>query len=119
MNLTFRGRHYWNRIDNTNLFDVLDSGYWTERFDMVPSEFNDNYNAFNLDVFYTWDFRLGSRIILGWKNWLGQDFERSIIGNRFNNYKENFGQVFAQPHGNEITVRFIYFLDYLQFRRKH
>ena len=33
MNLTFRARHFWNRILNTNLYDVTPDGNWLERFE--------------------------------------------------------------------------------------
>jgi hypothetical protein len=118
MNLTFRARHFWNKLDNTNLYNVLDDGNWTERFDLVPSNYNSTYNAFNLDVFYTWDFRLGSRIILGYKNWLGEDFANVVSLGKPNRYLHNINTVFINPHGNEVTLRFIYFLDSGEFRRK-
>lgn len=114
MNLTFRARHYWNRLHNTNLFNIHEDGYWTERTDLAPADYNINYNAFNLDVFYTWDFRLGSRLILGWKNWLGKDYEYYISGNSYKDYTQNASQLFSSPHGNEFTIRFIYFLNYQQ-----
>jgi Domain of unknown function (DUF5916)/Carbohydrate family 9 binding domain-like len=118
MNLTFRARHFWNRLSNTNLYDVTTDGNWIERTDLRPSDYDINYNAFNLDVFYTWDFRLGSRIVVGWKNWLGRDYENYINGMRYSKYLNNAQRVAATPHGNEITVRFIYFLDYMQFAGK-
>lgn len=118
MNLTFRARHYWNRVMNTNLYNIKPNGYWTERTDMLPSDYNINYNAFNLDAFYTWDFRLGSRLIIGWKNWLGKDYEYYIPGAVYKQYTRNAQQLFSTPHGNEFTVRFIYFLNYQQLMRK-
>lgn len=114
MNLSFRARHFWNRIENTNFFDVLPDGNWTERFDLTPSNYNTNYNAFNLDVFYTWDFKLGCRIVVGWKNWLGTDYEYFINDVMYPSYTDNAKQVFSTPHGNEVTLRFIYFLNYQQ-----
>lgn len=118
MNLTFRARHFWNRMATTNVYNVNPDGYWTERTDLKPSDYDVNYNAFNLDVFYTWDFRLGSRIIIGWKNWLGRDFEYLIDGHQHSKYLHNIERVADSPHGNEVTVRFIYFLDYMQFSKK-
>jgi hypothetical protein len=117
MTLTLRARHYWNKLINTNLYNVLQDGNWTERFDLKPSDFNVNYNTFSLDVFYIWDFRLGSRIIIGYKNWLGRDFEYQVNGTSYPKYPQNLGQTFDNPHGNEFTVRFIYYLDYLQLKR--
>lgn len=114
MNLTFRARHFWNNLQNTNLYTIHDDGYWTARTDLQPGDYNINYNAFNLDVFYTWDFRLGSRLILGWKNWLGKDYEYAINDLTYKDYTNNAGQLFQTPHGNEFTIRFIYFLNYQQ-----
>jgi hypothetical protein len=77
---------------------------------------NQNVNIFNLDAFLTWDFRLGSRIIVGYKNWLGNDEMVAVSGR--NTYLHNLSKVFDLRHGNELTMRFIYFLDYNQFRKK-
>ena len=118
MNLSLRARHYWNKLENTNLFNVRTDGNWDERFDLTPSDYDVNYNTFSLDVFYIWDFRLGSRIIIGYKNWLGRDFEYLVSGTQYSTYPKNLEQTFNNPHGNEFTVRFIYYLDYLQFKKK-
>ncbi len=118
MNLTFRARHYWNRLLNTNLYYAEPDGYWVERLDMKPADYNANYNIFNLDVFYTWDFRLGSRFILGYKNWLGNDFLDAVDGTRNTYYIKNIGAQFKQPHGNELTLRFIYFINYKEWQKK-
>jgi hypothetical protein len=80
------------------------------------SDRDENFNVFNLDAFYTWDFRLGSRLILGYKNWLGNNEMVTTRGS--NTYLYNLGKMFNLRHGNEITVRFIYFLDYNQLKRK-
>lgn len=116
MNFTFRARHFWNRILNTNLYDVDQEGNWLERLNVLPATLNVNYNVFNFDAFYTWDFRLGSRLILAWKNYLGPDYENFITGVSSRSYFKNVRNVLRIPHGNEITLRFIYFLDWQQLR---
>ena len=86
----------------------------------VPRAFisgqDENYNVFNIDAFFTWDFRLGSRLILGWKNWLGNEY--GVDGTVHKSYLNNLGNTFNISHGNELTLRFIYFLDYNQLRKK-
>ena len=114
INLTLRGRHYWNKVVYNSFYNVDDEGQLLPRAFITNT--NENYNAFNLDAFLTWDFRLGSRIILGWKNWLGDSF--GVNGVVYNEYTRNLGQSFAISHGNEITLKVIYFLDYNQFRKK-
>ena len=74
-----------------------------------------SFNAFNLDVFFTWDFRLGSRLIVGWKNALGPD--ASVDGAQYNKYLGNLQRVFSIPHSNELSVKFVYYVDYNDLRR--
>ncbi len=113
MNLTVRMRHFWNQLANTNLYNLQADGYWNER----PFE-NDkdiNFNTFNVDMFYTWDFLLGSRITLGWKNALGSNANIDAYTNR--SYGKNFGSVLNNPHSNEVTLKIVYFLDYLKLKK--
>jgi hypothetical protein len=113
MNLTLRARHYWNKVNYKSFHDVDNKGMLTDR--AFISGLDDNFNVFNLDAFYTWDFRLGSRLIVGYKNWLGND--EMVTPNGTNTYFYNLGKMLSLRHGNEVTVRFIYFLDYNQLRR--
>lgn len=114
LNLTLRARHYWNKVNYISFHDVDAKGY------LLPRAFiqgrDENVNIFNVDAFLTWDFRLGSRLIIGYKNWLGDEEMVSLASHT--TYLENFGELFNLRHGNELTVRFIYFLDYNQLRKK-
>jgi len=116
LNLTLRLRHYWNEVKYVSFHNVDSKGKLTGR--AFINNWNDNVNIFNLDAFVTWDFRLGSRLILGYKNWLG-DQEYVPLTTTKNTYLHNLGEVFDLRHGNELTVRFVYFLDYNQLRKKH
>lgn len=115
LNLTLRARHYWNEVNYLSFHNVDADGKLLDR-SFIPDQ-DDNFNVFNLDAFVTWDFRLGSRLVLGYKNWLG-DEEMASVGPGRNTYLKNLGKIFDLRHGNEFTVRFIYFLDYNQFKRK-
>lgn len=112
INLTLRVRHYWSNVDIKRLAYVDDKG-----LPVTPTPYSgtDNINYFNTDAFFTWDFQYGSRLILGYKNWLGAD--EVVDGTRYKRYMPNLGQTFGLRHGNELTVRFIYFLDYNQLRK--
>ena len=114
INLTLRGRHYWNKVVYNQFFDVDNNGKLIDRDFLIGK--NDNVNIFNVDAFFTWDFRLGSRLILGWKNWLGDN--EYVDGYRYTSYQNNLKETLAMRHGNEITLKFIYFLDYNQLRKK-
>jgi hypothetical protein len=114
MNLTMRARHYWSQVLYTHFY------YTDANGDFLPHAFVDgkdqNFNAFNLDMFYTWDFKYGSKLIVGWKNALGSDF--AIDGLQYNKYTKNLSQVFQLPHGNEFNIRLIYYIDYLTLQKK-
>jgi hypothetical protein len=114
MNLTVRLRHFWNQLANTNFYNLKTDGYWNE---IAFKPGNDiNFNTFNIDMFYTWDFLLGSRITLGWKNALGGTANIDAYSNR--TYSKNFRSVLNNPHSNEVTLKIVYFLDYLKLKRK-
>ncbi len=112
LNLTSRMQHYWNKVLYQAYFNTNAKGDLAQRPFLAGN--NENYNGFTFDNFLTWDFRLGSRMILGWKNWLGDSYAIDGAGN--NRYLQNFGKTFSISHGNELTVRFIYFLDFNQLR---
>lgn len=113
INLTLRLRHYWSNVVYKRFANVDDKGNPIPR---SGTPFTDNYNIFNADAFFTWDFRLGSRLILGYKNWLGND---EYVDESNKRYLRNFRQSFNLRHGNEFTVRFIYFIDYHKLAGKN
>jgi len=116
MNLSVRTRHYWNTVNYLRFYNVDAKGNHLLRA-FIPGQ-DENFNIFNVDAFFTWDFKPGSRIVAGWKNSLGSDYLYGINGIENNNYPKNFRQTFDLPHGNELSLRIIYFLDYNQLRGK-
>ncbi|RYY39123.1 MAG: hypothetical protein EOO08_11375 [Chitinophagaceae bacterium] len=114
MNVSLRARHYWNNVRYLSFYRVNDKGAPMPHA-FIPGQ-DLNYNVFNIDAFYTWDFRPGSRIILGWKNSTGGTYD--IDGMQFGNYKRNLARSFDLSHANELSLRVIYFLDYNQLRKK-
>ena len=113
LNFTLRARHYWNKVRYNSFYNVDSEGT------MIPRPFisgtEENYNVFNVDAFLTWDFRYGSRMILGWKNWIDDYLG---VDPQYRAYARNLSKTFSIPHGNELTVKVIYFLDYNQLRKK-
>ncbi|MBK7557245.1 MAG: carbohydrate binding family 9 domain-containing protein [Chitinophagaceae bacterium] len=114
MNVNIRMRHYWSLLENTNFYNVKPDGYWRDT-SFIANE-NLNFNIFNVDMFFTWDFLPGSRLTVAWKNALGNNVNIDPYTNT--NYVKNFGRVVDSPHSNEITVKIVYFLDYLNLRKR-
>lgn len=116
LNITLRCRHYWNKVNYKEFYLVDTNGK------LIPRTFinnkDQNVNIFNADAFLTWDFRLGSRIVVAYKNWLG-DYESVVPSSlQKNDYFLNLRRQFGLRHGNEVSARFIYFLDYNRLRKK-
>ncbi len=113
MNFTIRLRHYWSNVIYHHFYDVKKDGYWTERGYSPGHDFN--FNTFNVDMFYTWDFLPGSRLTLSWKNALGNDVY--LDETQYRTYFKNFNQVFQSPHSNEISLKVVYYIDYLNLKK--
>jgi hypothetical protein len=115
LNLSLRARHYWNQVTYSS-FHRVDA-----RGDILPHPFlsgrDDNVNLFNVDAFLTWDYRLGSRLIVGYKNWLSE-LDRLPLSTSKRPYFDNLSGSFNLRHGHEVSVRLIYFLDAERFRRR-
>ena len=114
MNVNIRMRHYWSLLQNTNFYNLNSDGNWRDTTFFANE--NLNFNTFNVDMFFTWDFLLGSRLTVAWKNALGSNTRIDPYTNT--NYVKNFGKVIDNPHSNEITVKIVYFLDYLKLKKK-
>ncbi len=113
MNLTIRMRHYWSYLLNKQFHTLKADGLLND----IPfiAGYNQNFNSFNTDMFYTWDFLWGSRLTLAWKNALGGIV--NLDPYQYNNFRKNVGEIFISPHSNEVSLKIVYFLDYLQLKR--
>jgi hypothetical protein len=115
MNLTLRARHYWSSVQYQSFRNVAPDGTYIPRSYIGDRDYD--FNVFNVDAFYTWDFKPGSRIIAGYKNWLGADHNVVPYNLAGKSYGRNFRNTLDLPHGNEFTLRVIFFLDYNQLRK--
>jgi Domain of unknown function (DUF5916)/Carbohydrate family 9 binding domain-like len=114
MNWTIRLRHNWTKVENRSFHKLKADGNWD---DYAFEDGRDrNFNVFNVDMFYTWDFKWGSRLTFGWKNAIGGDVFLDPYQNK--SYVKNLGAMFTNPHSNEVTLKIVYFLDYLTLKRK-
>lgn len=113
MSINTTVRHYWSQVKYERFHLLLADGT------LGTTSFNDNvdqnYNVFNVDAVYTWQFAPGSFITVVWKNSLPDgDFTR--LTNQ--DYVKNFSNILDLPHANNLSVKVIYFLDYLQLKGK-
>lgn len=111
--LTFRARHYWSRVRPLQLYDLQDNGELkpTVHAD-IPLE-GRNSNFFNIDAVYTWQFAPGSFLNLVWKD-QSAIYDQSIR----DNYFKNVGNTITAPQNNNLSLKVIYFLDYVDIKKK-
>ncbi|MGJ3233378.1 DUF5916 domain-containing protein [Marivirga sp.] len=119
MGFNFRLRHYWNKVDYFNYYNL------TEQGDIEPIPYNGkdlrsdkyekhdtNFNVFNIDAVYSWQIAPGSFVNVVWK-----DAVQEVNNMVDMNFSENFKNVLSTEHQQNLSVRLIYFLDYTQIKR--
>ncbi len=99
-------RYYWSPVQYDNLFYEL-----TPFGDLAESTYTDNhdinYNIWNLDLSYSWEFAPGSQLIALYRNSIFNYDQLSQL-----KFGENLDNLFKEPVTNNISVKFIYYLDY-------
>jgi hypothetical protein len=106
-------RHYWSEVDKDRYFQLDEKGR-IQRYEPSSTykKRNVNFNQFALFAEYSLQFAPGSFINVVWKN-------ENIHGNNIadHNYFKNLNRTLEDPHSNNLSVRIIYFLDYLDFKK--
>ncbi len=111
MNISFRARYYWSKVNWTEYYLLNEDGTLG---DTEYSGNNDiNFNAFNIDAVYAWEFAPGSYLNVIWKNNIQQYDDLGM-----DTYFDNVGKTFQTPQTNGLSIKLIYYLDYLALRKK-
>lgn len=113
MVLTTRIRHYWSEVAYKEYFTLLQDGRLNHNTTYNGNS-DQNYNSFTIDAFYAWQFAPGSFINIVWKE-NATTFD-VISGN---GYLKNFNNTLVSPHNNNLSLKIIYFLDYLTWKNRH
>ncbi|MBL4709619.1 MAG: carbohydrate binding family 9 domain-containing protein [Flavobacteriales bacterium] len=119
MALNLNLRHYWSTATYDKLYKLnAKNGSLDQQ--VFPEEQNDpeviknnvSFNAFNIDLGFSWRFAPGSDINVVWKNVIlqeGDPLER--------NYLKELDQTVSSPQINNISIKILYFIDYLSLRK--
>jgi hypothetical protein len=111
--ITFRARHYWSEVKQKQLYDLQADGTLKPTTHSTVTMNHQNFNIFNIDAVYTWQFAPGSFINVVWKN--QADHFDGIVNN---SYFKNFDNTISSPQNNNLSIKIIYYLDYLNFRKR-
>ena len=111
MALTLFARHYWSKAIYTDFLFLDQEGL------MQESDYDDNhnvsFNAFNIDMVYTWRFAPGSELNLVWKNAILQN-DQQVSTDFYHNLKHTM----RSPQANNLSLKVLYYLDYQSLRKK-
>ncbi len=111
MSLSFRMRHYWSQAQYKQYYVLGNDGLLTEQPDYARDH-NVNFNAFNIDMVFFWQFAPGSELNLVWKDAV---LKRENLSR--NDYFNNFGNSLNSPQSNTLSVKVLYYIDYLTIRK--
>ncbi|MBL7739894.1 MAG: carbohydrate binding family 9 domain-containing protein [Chitinophagaceae bacterium] len=112
MGITFRLRHYVSGVENKEYFTLQQHDGKLASDPSFTGNVDRNVNFFNIDMVYTWQFAPGSFLNIVWKDagYTYHDYvERS--------YFKNFGRTIESDQNNNISLKVIYFLDYLDLKK--
>ena len=106
MSLALRGRHYWSQAEYKRYYILNNQGLLIE--DMLYSNnSNVNFNAFNIDLVYTWQFSPGSEMSFVWKNAIYTNGD--VILKHFSN---DIDETINSPQTNSFSVKILYYFDW-------
>ena len=110
--ISFIARHYWSRVKSNAFFALNRDGSLSAT--AVPSVIrHQNYNNFYINAVYTWQFAPGSFLNIVWK-----DESQTFDGDIQYRYFKNFNRTISAPQNNNLSVKLIYYLDYLDLKKR-
>jgi len=104
MGLSLRVRHYWSEVNYREYFTLNPDGTLSPYANTGNADIS--FNAFNVDLIYTWQFLPGSELSVTWKNSI-----LSNSGTLIGNYAEDINHIFDGPESNSISLKLIWYLD--------
>jgi hypothetical protein len=103
-------RHYWSQVNYKQYYTLQQNGELQENSNYNTNH-DFNYNAFNIDLIYSWNFAPGSFLKVMWKNNILES--RGVENNSFNGFFDNLKNTFqSDAMNNSISIKISYYLDY-------
>ncbi len=112
MSINLRLRHYWSTVKYNEFYTLNIDGTLSDE-DNYTANNDINFNYFTIDLGFRWIFAPGSELSLVWKNSIYTDSDEII-----NNYFDNLQKTIESPQTNSISLRILYYIDYLYFKKK-
>ena len=112
LSLSIRGRHYWTGGYYKSFYNLSEDGYLIDNISYSQNH-DFNFNAFNVDMVFQWQFAPGSSLNLVWKNSIYNE-----SGEVIKSYSRNFNNTLDANQLNVVSLKVLYYFDYLYLRKK-
>ena len=112
MSFNIRLRHYVSNVHYRDFSRLHPDGLETPEPAYQRNRDN-TFNAFNIDAVYSWWFAPGSQVSIVWKNAAASFFESNAATPL---YFDNLSNTINTPHNNNVSIKVLYYLDYLVLR---
>jgi hypothetical protein len=114
IDLSLKLRYHIDQVQNLKFQTLNNNGYLkpTSIENTQESEYDINYTTWTSDIALNWRFAPGSQLSLVWKNAIDNE-DNMLINHWTNNVEESFN--LAQQ--NSVSLKVIYYLDYLYLRK--
>ncbi|MDQ2772703.1 MAG: carbohydrate binding family 9 domain-containing protein [Bacteroidota bacterium] len=112
MSFNVRVRHYVSNVHYRDFAQLSPGGVETPVAGYAANRDN-TFNAFNVDAVYSWWFAPGSQVSIVWKNASASYFQANEATPL---YFDNLSNTINTPHNNNVSIKVLYYLDYLALR---
>ena len=113
MGVTVVLRHYWSDRRNKDFYLLKPDGNLTDYQGPALTGLDRNYNVFNIDLIYIWQFAPGSTLSVSYKD--AAETSDTFYRQRYN---KNLSGILNAPQNNSLSVKVLYFVDYLDLKKK-
>lgn len=113
MGFTVVLRHYWSDRRNKEFYLLKADGNLSNYTGSTLNGLDRNYNVFNIDLIYTWQFAPGSTLSVSYK-----DAAETYDTYYTQRYNKNLSGILNAPQNNSLSVKVLYYVDYLDLKKK-
>ena len=110
ISLNTKLRYHIDQIKNLTFNDLSNDGYLNQN--NYNGDHNVNYTTWTSDISLNWRFAPGSQISIVWKNGIDSESNQLI-----NHWISNLQESFKLAQENSLSLKVIYYLDYLYIRK--
>ncbi len=114
MSISLDARHFWQTGNYHGYYVLNEDGSLTDYINWAGAGTKDfSFNSVNVDLVYNWNFAPGSWLSVAWKQNILS--EENIIDYSYTN---NLNHTLHSPQLNQVSIRLLYFLDYIYVKQK-